>query len=294
MDEETYRRRPFEGAPPFRCPAVPPRRASGAVGAPGGVTSEVGAAAARASPGRSGSEPSRLHDVEVRMIEVHDRGHGGARSRRVRTTIDGLSVVGAFAILAETGDPSRVPSRRTSLTLAGRAPRANESGNFRSQTTSGRSRPARRAQRPSSGLLPHTAGRSPRRAPAAVGRHSTQRPKARGTSSSASSRPAPHGAPTSPPAGGRWHRLRPEATLAWAGRTRLDPGENPKLSLRAPAALPSSSDEGASEEPGCSFGRARRAGSGPRRSTPAAAIQKRTPIAPTRHQSCRSLVERGR
>jgi hypothetical protein len=116
----------------------------------------------------------------------------------------------------------------------------------------------------------------------------------RGTSSSASSRPAPHGAPTSPPAGGRWRRFRPEATLAWAGRTRLDRGENPKRSLAAPAALPSSSDEGSSEEPGCSFGRARRAGSGPRRSTPAAAIQKHTPIAPTRHQSCRLLVERGR
>jgi len=211
MDEETYRRRPFEGAPPFRCPAVPPRRASGAVGAPGGVTSEVGAAA-RASPGRSGSEPSRLHDVEVRMIEVHDRGQGGARSRRARTTIDGLSVVGAFAILAERGDPSRVPSRRTSLTHAGRAPRANESGNFRSQTTSGRGRPARRAQRAISGLLPHAVVLSPRRAPAAVGRHSTQRPKAR----AAPARLRRH----DPRRLERRHRLRLEGGGAASGRRR--------------------------------------------------------------------------
>jgi len=146
------------------------------------------------------------------MIEVHDRGHGGARSRRARTTIDGLSVVGAFAILAETGDPSRVPSPRTSLTHAGRAPRANESGNFRSQTTSGRGRPARRAQRASSGLLPHTAGRSPRRAPAAVGRHSTQRRKAR----AAPARLRRH----DPRHMERRQRLRPEGGGAGRGRRR--------------------------------------------------------------------------
>jgi len=71
MDEETSRRRPFEGAPPFRCPAVQPRRASGAVGAPGGVTSEVGAAAERAGVARSDWQRALS---PPRRRGAHDRG----------------------------------------------------------------------------------------------------------------------------------------------------------------------------------------------------------------------------
>ena len=46
------------------------------------------------------------------------------------TTIDGLSAVGAAAILAETGDPARFDCARTWVKHAGLCPRANESGTF--------------------------------------------------------------------------------------------------------------------------------------------------------------------
>jgi transposase len=46
------------------------------------------------------------------------------------TSLDGLSVVGAVVILAETGDLGRFDHPRTWVKHAGLAPRANESGNF--------------------------------------------------------------------------------------------------------------------------------------------------------------------
>jgi transposase len=60
-------------------------------------------------------------------------------------TIDGLSAVGAAAILAEAGDPARFDCARTWVKHAGLCPRANESGTFAGQTrVSGRGRPALR------------------------------------------------------------------------------------------------------------------------------------------------------
>jgi transposase len=61
------------------------------------------------------------------------------------TTIPGLTVVGAAAILAETGDPARYDSPRAWVKHAGLAPQANESGKYRGRTrNSGRGRPVLR------------------------------------------------------------------------------------------------------------------------------------------------------
>jgi transposase len=82
-----------------------------------------------------------LADVEARMLDVLD----ALELTNLVTTIDGLSAVGAAAILAETGDPARFDSARTWVKHAGLCPRANESGNFAGQTkTSRRGRPGLR------------------------------------------------------------------------------------------------------------------------------------------------------
>ena len=49
-------------------------------------------------------------------------------------SIDGLSPVGAVAILAETGDLSRFTSARAVVKLAGLAPRERMSGTFAGRT----------------------------------------------------------------------------------------------------------------------------------------------------------------
>lgn len=125
---------------------------------PGGVGSERMAAAERA--GFLVDDWHRalvaLADVEARMTEVME----GLGLAELVETIDGLSVVGAAAILAETGDPGRFDSPRTWVKHAGLAPRANESGNFHGRTTtSGRGRPGLRtaAWRAIWGLLPNNA-----------------------------------------------------------------------------------------------------------------------------------------
>jgi transposase len=61
------------------------------------------------------------------------------------TSIPGLSVVGAAAILAETGDPTRFDSARALVKHAGLCPRDNQSGAYAGTTRiSGRGRPALR------------------------------------------------------------------------------------------------------------------------------------------------------
>jgi transposase len=61
------------------------------------------------------------------------------------TTIPGLSAVGAAAILAETGDPTRFDSARALVKHAGLCPRDNQSGAYAGTTRiSGRGRPALR------------------------------------------------------------------------------------------------------------------------------------------------------
>ena len=72
------------------------------------------------------------------MVEVlHELG-----LTQLATSIPGLSAVGAAAILAETGDPTRFSSARALVKHAGLCPRDNASGSYQGKTPiSGRGRP---------------------------------------------------------------------------------------------------------------------------------------------------------
>jgi transposase len=95
-----------------------------------------------------------LAEVEARMAAVlAELGLG-----ELVATIPGVSAVGAAAILAETGDPTRFDSPRAVVKHAGLCPRDNASGAFAGKTMiSGRGRPLLRlaAWRASWGALPH-------------------------------------------------------------------------------------------------------------------------------------------
>jgi transposase len=125
---------------------------------PGGIAGERAGAAERAGSARDDWDHARglLVEVEARMVGVLDAlGLTG-----LVCSIDGVSAVGAAAILAETGDPSRYDSGRTWVKHAGLAPRDNESGTFHGATkVSGRGRPLLRtaAWRVVWGALPHNA-----------------------------------------------------------------------------------------------------------------------------------------
>jgi transposase len=72
----------------------------------------------------------KLADTETRMTSVLD----GLELTTLATSIPGLSVVGAAAILAETGDPNRFASARAQVKHAGLAPREKLSGTFVGRT----------------------------------------------------------------------------------------------------------------------------------------------------------------
>lgn len=125
---------------------------------PGGVERERSAALERAgfAVGDWRRALDCLDDVEARMVAVLD----ALGLTELVTTIDGLSVVGAAAILAEVGDPARFDCARTWVKHAGLCPRANESGTIAGMTrVSGRGRPALRtaAWRAVWGALSHNA-----------------------------------------------------------------------------------------------------------------------------------------
>src|SRR5690242_1509005 len=84
---------------------------------------------------------ARLADTETRMAAVlEDLGLAG-----LVTTIAGLTVTGAAAILAETGDPARFTTPRALVKHAGLCPRENSSGAAQGKTSiSGRGRPGLR------------------------------------------------------------------------------------------------------------------------------------------------------
>jgi transposase len=69
---------------------------------------------------------TRLADTETRMVAVLD----DLELTELACSIDGLSPVGAAAILAETGDLSRFTSARAVVKHAGLAPRERKSGTF--------------------------------------------------------------------------------------------------------------------------------------------------------------------
>jgi transposase len=72
----------------------------------------------------------KLADTETRMTSVLDE----LELTTLATSIPGLSVVGAAAILAETGDPNRFASARALVKHAGLAPREKLSGTFLGRT----------------------------------------------------------------------------------------------------------------------------------------------------------------
>jgi transposase len=84
---------------------------------------------------------ARLDATEARMCAVLDE----LGLTELITTITGLTVTGAAAILAETGDPARFATPRALVKHAGLCPRENASGAAQGKTTiSGRGRPGLR------------------------------------------------------------------------------------------------------------------------------------------------------
>jgi transposase len=69
---------------------------------------------------------AKLTDIETRMVSVLDE----LELTALVTSIDGLSPVGAAAILAQTGDLARFTSARAVVKHAGLAPRERKSGTF--------------------------------------------------------------------------------------------------------------------------------------------------------------------
>ena len=85
---------------------------------------------------------AKLVDAEARMVAVLDE----LQLTELATSIDGLSPVGAAAILAETGDLNRFTSARAVVKHAGLAPRERKSGPFTGRARlSGAGRPLLRA-----------------------------------------------------------------------------------------------------------------------------------------------------
>jgi transposase len=85
---------------------------------------------------------TKLADTEIRMVAVLD----ALELTELATSIDGLSPVGAAAILAETGDLTRFTSARAVVKHAGLAPRERKSGTFTGKARlSGAGRPLLRA-----------------------------------------------------------------------------------------------------------------------------------------------------
>ena len=100
------------------------------------------------------SATTRLVEVESRMVEVLDE----LGLTAYVTTIPGVSAVGAAAMLAETGDPTRFDSPRALVKHSGLCPRDNASGTFNVRSRiSRRGRPRLRlaAWRAVWGALPH-------------------------------------------------------------------------------------------------------------------------------------------
>ncbi len=81
---------------------------------------------------------TRLAEVETHMVAILDE----LGLTQLVTSIPGISAVGAAAILAETGDPTRFDSPRALVKHAGLCPRENTSGTYTGHSRiSGRGRP---------------------------------------------------------------------------------------------------------------------------------------------------------
>lgn len=81
---------------------------------------------------------TRLAEVETRMLEILDE----LELTELVSSIPGVSALGAAAILAQTGDPTRFDSPRALVKHAGLCPRENTSGTMTGRSRiSGRGRP---------------------------------------------------------------------------------------------------------------------------------------------------------
>lgn len=123
---------------------------------PGGVPSQRHGALERIGLVLADLDHTRtqLADVETRMVAVLDE----LDLTDLVISIDGLSAVGAAAILAQTGDLTRFGSARSVVKHAGICPRNNHSGTYAGDTTiSHRGRPSLRtaAWRAVWGALPN-------------------------------------------------------------------------------------------------------------------------------------------
>src|SRR4051812_31876791 len=104
---------------------------------------------------------ARLVQVETGMLEILDE----LGLTELVSSIPGVSTLGAAAILAETGDPTRFDSPRALVKHAGLCPRENSSGTMTGQSRiSGRGRPPPRPaplRAGRGGLRPHPALTAP-------------------------------------------------------------------------------------------------------------------------------------
>ena len=110
---------------------------------PAGVTAQRPGALERAGLALADWRDTRrrLAEVETRMVAVLDE----LDLTDLVCSIDGLTAVGAAAILAETGDPARFGSPRAVVKHAGLCPRDNASGAAPGQDQHLRQGPARAA-----------------------------------------------------------------------------------------------------------------------------------------------------
>ena len=102
----------------------------------------VGSSGSGGSSRTGTPQPTKLGEVETRMVTILD----ALELTDLVCSIDGLSAVGAAAILAETGDLSRFTSARAVVKHAGLAPRERMSGKFTGKARlTGAGRPGLRA-----------------------------------------------------------------------------------------------------------------------------------------------------
>ena len=123
---------------------------------PAGVTAQRHGALERAGWVLTDWRRIKAHiaEVDARMVEILDE----LEITEYVTSIPGISAVGAAAILAETGDPTRFDSPRALVKHAGLCPRENTSGTMLGRSRiSKRGRPGLRlaAWRAVWGALPH-------------------------------------------------------------------------------------------------------------------------------------------
>ena len=118
----------------FDAAADPARAAAGVAGQRAGALERTRFALADLAHARAETAV-----VETRMV----RCSTSSGLTELVTSIPGLSAVGAAAILAETGDPTRFSRARALVKHAGLCPRDNASGTYQGKTgISGRGRPA--------------------------------------------------------------------------------------------------------------------------------------------------------